>query len=58
VWGCPGPRCGAPGVGPRLAGQSFQIPEGAKHDACTTGGMKVLAVYIVEKGKPLATPAP
>jgi quercetin dioxygenase-like cupin family protein len=40
------------------AGQSFQIPEGAKHDACTTGGMKVLAVYIVEKGKPLASPAP
>jgi quercetin dioxygenase-like cupin family protein len=40
------------------AGQSFQIPEGAKHDACTTGGMKVLAVYIVEKGKPLTTPAP
>ncbi len=40
------------------AGQSFQIPVGAAHDACTTGGMKVLATYIVEKGKPLATPAP
>jgi quercetin dioxygenase-like cupin family protein len=40
------------------AGQSFQIPPGAKHDACTTGGMKVLATYIVEKGKPLASPAP
>ena len=40
------------------AGQSFHIPAGAKHDACTTGGMKILAAYIVEKGKPLATPAP
>ena len=40
------------------AGQSFQIPVGAEHDACTTGGMKVLAIYVVEKGKPLASPAP
>jgi quercetin dioxygenase-like cupin family protein len=40
------------------AGQSFQIPVGAVHDACTTGGMKVLATYIVEKGKPVASPAP
>jgi quercetin dioxygenase-like cupin family protein len=40
------------------AGESFQIPVGAPHDACTTAGMKVLAVYIVEKGKPLASPAP
>jgi quercetin dioxygenase-like cupin family protein len=40
------------------AGQSFNIPANAKHDACTTGGMKVLATYIVEKGKPLASPAP
>jgi quercetin dioxygenase-like cupin family protein len=40
------------------AGQSFQIPVGVVHDACTTGGMKVLATYIVEKGKPVASPAP
>jgi quercetin dioxygenase-like cupin family protein len=42
------------------AGESFQIPAGAPHDACTVPGQvfKVLAAYIVEKGKPLATPAP
>jgi quercetin dioxygenase-like cupin family protein len=43
---------------PLKAGQSFHIPAGAKHDACTSGGMKILAAYIVEKGKPLASPAP
>jgi quercetin dioxygenase-like cupin family protein len=42
------------------AGDSFQIPPGAVHDACTVPGQvfKVLAYYIVEKGKPLASPAP
>ena len=42
------------------AGESFQIPAGAPHDACTVPGQvfKVLAVYVVEKGKPLASPAP
>ena len=42
------------------AGESFQIPPGAPHDACTVPGavFKVLANYIVEKGKPLASPAP
>jgi quercetin dioxygenase-like cupin family protein len=41
------------------AGESFQIPLGAVHDACGVGGgFKVLGTYIVEKGKPLATPAP
>jgi quercetin dioxygenase-like cupin family protein len=41
-------------------GESFQIPPGVPHDACTVPGQvfKVLATYIVEKGKPLATPAP
>jgi quercetin dioxygenase-like cupin family protein len=41
-------------------GESFQIPLGAAHDACGVGGQgfKVLGAYIVEKGKPLATPAP
>jgi quercetin dioxygenase-like cupin family protein len=41
------------------AGDSYQIPVNAIHDAKSTdGGAKVLAVYIVEKGKPLASPAP
>jgi quercetin dioxygenase-like cupin family protein len=42
------------------AGESFQIPPGVPHDGCTPPGeaFKVLATYIVEKGKPLATPAP
>ncbi len=42
------------------AGESFQIPPNAPHDACTVPGQvfKVLANYIVEKGKPLASPAP
>jgi quercetin dioxygenase-like cupin family protein len=41
------------------AGESYQIPVNAIHDAKSgDGGAKVLAVYIVEKGKPLASPAP
>jgi quercetin dioxygenase-like cupin family protein len=42
------------------AGESFQIPAATPHDACTVPGevFKVLAVYVVEKGKPLASPAP
>ncbi len=42
------------------AGDGFVIPAGVKHDARNTGTrpLKVLAVYVVEKGKPLATPAP
>jgi quercetin dioxygenase-like cupin family protein len=42
------------------AGESYTIGAGKVHDAKATGTMpsKVLAVYVVEKGKPLATPAP
>ena len=40
-------------------GDSYQIPLNAIHDARSgEKGAKVLAVYIVERGKPLATPAP
>ena len=40
------------------AGDSYQIPVNAIHDAKSAdSGAKVLAVYIVEKGKPLASPA-
>jgi quercetin dioxygenase-like cupin family protein len=40
------------------AGESFETPANTIHDACTTAGLKVLATYVVEKGKPLASPAP
>ena len=41
------------------AGQSYKVPPGAVHDAKSgPQGAKVVATYVVEKGKPLATPAP
>ena len=41
------------------AGESYQVPPGAVHDAKTgSNGAKVIATYVVEKGKPLASPAP
>lgn len=42
------------------AGQGFVIPAGTIHNATNKGSTpaRVLATYIVEKGKPLATPAP
>jgi quercetin dioxygenase-like cupin family protein len=42
------------------AGDGFVIPAGARHDARNTGSspLKLAAVYVVEKGKPIATPAP
>ena len=50
------------GQPPRLvkAGESFVIPAGVVHDAHNTGSTpaQVIGVYVVEKGKPLATPAP
>jgi quercetin dioxygenase-like cupin family protein len=41
------------------AGQSFLIPAGTIHNATNKGTAtaKVLATYVVEKGKPVATPA-
>jgi quercetin dioxygenase-like cupin family protein len=41
-------------------GDSFQVPPGVVHDACVAEGSpaKVLAVFVVEKGKALATPNP
>jgi mannose-6-phosphate isomerase-like protein (cupin superfamily) len=42
------------------AGGAFLVPAGTIHNATNTGAgpAKVLSTYIVEKGKPLATPAP
>jgi len=41
------------------AGKTFVIPAGTAHGAKNVGSgvAKILATYIVEKGKPLATPA-
>jgi quercetin dioxygenase-like cupin family protein len=39
-------------------GDSYQVPSGAIHDAKTgPQGAKLIATYVVEKGKPLASPA-
>ncbi len=43
---------------PLKAGDSYKVPSGAIHDARTGDkGARVIATYVVEKGKPLATPA-
>ena len=40
-------------------GESYVVPNGAVHDARTgPAGGKIIASYVVEKGKPLASPAP
>jgi quercetin dioxygenase-like cupin family protein len=39
------------------AGESYMIPAGVPHDGKSgPNGGKVIATYVVEKGKPLATP--
>ena len=42
------------------AGQAFVIPAGVVHNARNEGAVpvKLVGVYVVEKGKPLASPAP
>ena len=42
------------------AGESFVIPAGVVHDAHNNSNapIKLVGVYVVEKGKPLASPAP
>ncbi len=47
------------GEQPRMlkAGDSYVVPPNAVHDAkSSAAGAKVLATYVVEKGKPLASP--
>lgn len=41
------------------AGEGFFVPAGMIHDGVNThtGKSKVLATYVIEKGKPVATPA-
>jgi quercetin dioxygenase-like cupin family protein len=48
------------GVGPKTyaAGQGFQVPRGLPHGGkCGDKPAVLVGVYVVEKGKPLATPA-
>jgi len=49
------------GQPPRLikAGESFVVPAGTVHEARNAGEVptRLIGVYVVEKGKPLATPA-
>lgn len=48
------------GQAPRMVktGDSYTVPPNTIHDAKTgPGGAKVIATYVVEKGKPIATPA-
>jgi quercetin dioxygenase-like cupin family protein len=40
------------------AGGSFETPPLTPHDACTVSGLKALDTYVIERGKPLASPAP
>ena len=40
------------------AGDSMQISAGVPHDDCTTSGVKYLTVHVIEKGKPMSSPAP
>ena len=44
----------------KKAGEGFFIPAGTVHNArnTSTAGARVLATYIIEKGKPVATPVP
>lgn len=50
------------GQPPRVvkAGESFVVPAGTVHDAQNEGSVptRLVGVYVVEKGKPLASPAP
>lgn len=41
------------------AGDSYAVPAGIPHDVKTgPKGLKIMAVYVVEEGKPVATPVP
>jgi len=50
---------GKPGL-TKKAGEGFIIPAGTVHNAknASAASARVLATYIVEKGKPVATPVP
>ena len=44
---------------PVKAGDAIQIPANVPHDGCAmTRAAKILTVHVIEKGKPLGSPAP
>ena len=40
------------------AGDSFETSPQTIHDACSVSGNKLIDTFVIEKGKPLASPAP
>jgi quercetin dioxygenase-like cupin family protein len=40
------------------AGDSFETSPMTVHDACSVSGNKLVDTFVIEKGKPLASPAP
>jgi quercetin dioxygenase-like cupin family protein len=40
------------------AGDSFEASPFTPHDACSVAGTKVVDTWVIERGKPLASPAP
>src|ERR1700750_2030323 len=38
------------------AGDSFETPPQTIHDACSVSGNKLVDTFVIEKGKPLASP--
>jgi quercetin dioxygenase-like cupin family protein len=40
------------------AGDSFETSPQMVHDACSVSGTKLVDTWVIEKGKPLASPAP
>src|SRR5690348_13413927 len=40
------------------AGDSFEASPFAPHDACSVSGTKVIDTWVIERGKPVASPVP
>jgi quercetin dioxygenase-like cupin family protein len=40
------------------AGGSYETSPQVPHDACSVSGNKLIDTFVIEKGKPLASPAP
>jgi quercetin dioxygenase-like cupin family protein len=40
------------------AGDSFETSPQTPHDACSVSGNKLIDTWVIERGKPLASPAP
>jgi quercetin dioxygenase-like cupin family protein len=40
------------------AGDSYETSSQTPHDACSISGNKLIDTFVIEKGKPLASPAP